>query len=60
VTWEIDPQEGASYLLTSHPRPAGRRPKTAESVADVGWMMVLSGLNAARDRRSAGAVSHFL
>jgi uncharacterized protein YndB with AHSA1/START domain len=44
VTWEIEPQEGGYSLLTVvHDRLEGA-PKTAESVAGVGWMMVLSGL----------------
>ena len=44
VTWEIEPQEGDMSLLTVvHDRLEGA-PKTAESVAGPGWMMVLSGL----------------
>ena len=44
VTWEIEPQEGGYCLLTViHDRLEGA-PKTAESVAGAGWMMVLSGL----------------
>jgi uncharacterized protein YndB with AHSA1/START domain len=44
VTWEIEPQDGGYCLLTvTHDRLDGA-PKTAESVAGVGWMMVLSGL----------------
>jgi uncharacterized protein YndB with AHSA1/START domain len=44
VTWEIEPQEGGYSLLTvTHDRLDGA-PKTAESVAGVGWMIVLSGL----------------
>jgi uncharacterized protein YndB with AHSA1/START domain len=44
VTWEIEPQEGGISLLTVvHDRLEGA-PKTAASVAGVGWMRVLSGL----------------
>ena len=44
VTWEIEPQEGGYSLLTvTHDQLEGA-PKTAASVAGVGWMMVLSGL----------------
>jgi hypothetical protein len=44
VTWEIEPQDGGYCLLTvTHDRLDGA-PKTAESVAGVGWMIVLSGL----------------
>jgi uncharacterized protein YndB with AHSA1/START domain len=44
VTWEIEPQDGGLCLLTvTHDQLEGA-PKTAESVAGVGWMMVLSGL----------------
>jgi uncharacterized protein YndB with AHSA1/START domain len=44
VTWEIEPQDGGLSLLTVvHDRLEGA-PKTAESVAGPGWMMVLSGL----------------
>jgi uncharacterized protein YndB with AHSA1/START domain len=44
VTWEIEPQEGGFALLTvTHDQLEGA-PKTAESVAGQGWMMVLSGL----------------
>jgi uncharacterized protein YndB with AHSA1/START domain len=44
VTWEIEPQEGDYSLLTvTHDRLDGA-PKTAESVAGAGWMIVLSGL----------------
>jgi uncharacterized protein YndB with AHSA1/START domain len=44
VAWEIEPQEGGISLLTvTHDRLEGA-PKTAASVAGVGWMMVLSGL----------------
>ncbi len=44
VTWEIEPQENGTTLLTVvHDRLEGA-PKTAESVSGSGWMYVLSGL----------------
>jgi uncharacterized protein YndB with AHSA1/START domain len=44
VTWEIEPRDsGVSLLTVVHDRLEGA-PKTAESVAGPGWMMVLSGL----------------
>jgi uncharacterized protein YndB with AHSA1/START domain len=44
VTWEIEPQEDGTTLLTVvHDRLEGA-PRTAASVAGVGWMRVLSGL----------------
>ena len=44
VTWEIEPQNNRTCLLTVvHDRLEGA-PKTAVSVAGVGWMTVLSGL----------------
>jgi uncharacterized protein YndB with AHSA1/START domain len=44
VTWEIEPQEdGTSLLTVVHDRLEGA-PKTAASVAGMGWMYVLSGL----------------
>jgi uncharacterized protein YndB with AHSA1/START domain len=44
VTWEIEPQDDGTTLLTVvHDRLEGA-PKTAASVAGVGWMYVLSGL----------------
>ena len=44
VTWEIEPQDGGTTLLTVvHDRLEGA-PKTAESVSGRGWMFVLSGL----------------
>jgi uncharacterized protein YndB with AHSA1/START domain len=44
VTWEIEPQDNGTCLLTVvHDRLEGA-PKTAVSVAGVGWMSVLSGL----------------
>ena len=44
VTWEIEPQEdGTSLLTVVHDRLEGA-PKTAASVGGVGWMRVLSAL----------------
>jgi uncharacterized protein YndB with AHSA1/START domain len=44
VTWEIEPQDDATCVLAVvHDRLEGA-PKTAASVAGVGWMTVLSGL----------------
>jgi uncharacterized protein YndB with AHSA1/START domain len=44
VTWELEPQEDGTTLLTVvHDKLEGA-PKTAESVSGVGWMRVLSGL----------------
>jgi uncharacterized protein YndB with AHSA1/START domain len=44
VTWEIEPQDNGTCLPTVvHDRLEGA-PKTAASVAGVGWMTVLSGL----------------
>jgi uncharacterized protein YndB with AHSA1/START domain len=44
VTWEIEPQEdGTSLLTVVHDQLEGA-PRTAENVAGVGWMYVLSGL----------------
>jgi DNA-binding transcriptional ArsR family regulator/uncharacterized protein YndB with AHSA1/START domain len=44
VTWEIEPQEDGTCLLTVvHDRLDGA-PKTARSVSGRGWMRVLSGL----------------
>jgi uncharacterized protein YndB with AHSA1/START domain len=44
VTWEIDPGEDGVSLLTVVHDQLGGAPKTAASVAGVGWMRVLSGL----------------
>ncbi len=44
VTWEIEPQEGGVSLLTVVHDELDGAPKTAASVAGVGWMSVLSGL----------------
>jgi len=44
VTWEIEPQEDGTTLVTVvHDRLEGA-PKTAASVSGTGWMYVLSGL----------------
>ena len=44
VTWEIEPQDNGTCVVTVvHDRLEGA-PKTAASVAGVGWMTVLSGL----------------
>ncbi|HLY86348.1 MAG TPA: SRPBCC domain-containing protein [Gaiellaceae bacterium] len=44
VTWEIEPREHGTTLLTVvHDRLDGA-PKTAESVSGTGWMFVLSNL----------------
>jgi uncharacterized protein YndB with AHSA1/START domain len=44
VTWEIEPQDGGVSLLTVVHDHLEGAPKTAASVAGVGWMRVLSGL----------------
>jgi uncharacterized protein YndB with AHSA1/START domain len=44
VTWEIEAQDGGYSLLTVVHDRLDASPKTAASVAGVGWMMVLSGL----------------
>ena len=44
VTWEIEPQDNGTCLLTVvHDRLEGA-PRTATAVAGAGWMTVLSGL----------------
>ena len=44
VTWEIEPQDDGTCVLTVvHDRLEGA-PRTAASVAGIGWMTVLSGL----------------
>jgi uncharacterized protein YndB with AHSA1/START domain len=44
VSWEIQPQDNATCVLTVvHDRLEGA-PKTAASVSGIGWMTVLSGL----------------
>lgn len=44
VTWEIEPQENGTCLLTVVHDQLEESPKTAQSVSGVGWMTVLSGL----------------
>jgi uncharacterized protein YndB with AHSA1/START domain len=44
VTWEIEPQENGTTLLTVVHDQLEGAPKTAESVSGTGWMFVLSGL----------------
>ena len=44
VTWEIEPQDDGTCVLTVvHDRLEGA-PKTTASVSGIGWMTVLSGL----------------
>ena len=44
VTWEIEPQDDGTCLLTVVHDELEGAPKTAASVAGAGWMHVLSGL----------------
>jgi uncharacterized protein YndB with AHSA1/START domain len=44
VTWEIEPQEDGTTLLTLVHDQLEGAPKTAEGVCGTGWMYVLSGL----------------
>jgi uncharacterized protein YndB with AHSA1/START domain len=44
VTWEIEPQEDGTTLLTVVHDQLEGAPKTAETVSGTGWMYVLSGL----------------
>jgi uncharacterized protein YndB with AHSA1/START domain len=44
VTWEIEPQQNGTCLLTVVHDQLEDSPKTAQSVSGVGWMTVLSGL----------------
>jgi len=44
VTWEIEPQENGTCLLTVVHDKLEDSPKTAESISGRGWMTVLSGL----------------
>jgi uncharacterized protein YndB with AHSA1/START domain len=44
VTWEIEPQDDGTCLLTVVHDRLEHAPKTAASVAGPGWMHVLSGL----------------
>jgi uncharacterized protein YndB with AHSA1/START domain len=44
VTWEIQPQDNATCVLTVVHDQLDGAPKTAASVSGIGWMTVLSGL----------------
>jgi uncharacterized protein YndB with AHSA1/START domain len=44
VTWEIEPQENGTSLLTVVHDQLEASPKTAASVSGIGWMLVISGL----------------
>jgi uncharacterized protein YndB with AHSA1/START domain len=44
VTWEIEPQENGTTLLTVVHDQLEGAPKTAEGVSGTGWMFVLSNL----------------
>ena len=44
VTWEIEPQDDGTCLLTLVHDELEQSPKTAEAVSGRGWMYVLSGL----------------
>jgi uncharacterized protein YndB with AHSA1/START domain len=44
VTWEIEPQEDGTTLLTVVHDQLDGAPKTAASVSGIGWMYVLSGM----------------
>jgi uncharacterized protein YndB with AHSA1/START domain len=44
VTWEIEPQEGGTTLLTVVHDQLEGAPKTAAGVSGTGWMFVLSNL----------------
>jgi len=44
VTWEIEPQEDGTSLLTVVHDRLENSPKTAEGVSGTGWMYVLSNL----------------
>ena len=44
VSWELEPRDGGITLLTVVHDQLEGAPKTAASVAGVGWMYVLSGL----------------
>ena len=44
VAWEIEPQDNGYRKLTVVHDQLERAPKTAESVAGTGWIIVLSGL----------------
>ena len=49
VTWEIEPQENGTTLLTVVHDQLEGAPKTAASVSGIGWMYVLSGLKTLLD-----------
>lgn len=44
VTWELEPRDGGTTLLTLVHDKLEHSPKTAAGVAGPGWMRVLSGL----------------
>lgn len=44
VTWEIEPQQDGTCLVTVVHDKLEESPKTAESVSGTGWIAVLSGL----------------
>jgi uncharacterized protein YndB with AHSA1/START domain len=44
VTWEIEPQQDGTTLLTVVHDQLEGAPRTAEGVSGTGWMYVLSGL----------------
>jgi uncharacterized protein YndB with AHSA1/START domain len=44
LTWEIEPQDGGTCLLTLTHDGLDRSPTTAANVSGAGWMGVLSGL----------------
>jgi uncharacterized protein YndB with AHSA1/START domain len=44
LTWEIEPQEDGTTLVTVVHDQLEGAPKTAEGVSGTGWMYVLSGL----------------
>ena len=44
VTWEIEPSDGGTSLLTVTHDQLEASPKTAVSVSGAGWMLVISGL----------------
>jgi uncharacterized protein YndB with AHSA1/START domain len=44
VTWEIEPQDNGTCLLTVVHDQLENSPKTANSVSGTGWMTVLSGM----------------
>jgi uncharacterized protein YndB with AHSA1/START domain len=44
VTWEIEPQEDGTALLTVVHDQLEDSPKTADSISGAGWVLVVSGL----------------